>query len=687
MGVFQLSSDFKPTGDQPQAIAQLVEGVRRGDEAQVLLGVTGSGKTFTMANVIAEVGKPTLILSHNKTLAAQLYREMKAFFPHNAVEYYVSYYDYYQPEAYIPSTDTYIEKDLAINDEIDKLRLAATSALLSGRKDVVVVCSVSCIYGMGNPAAFYERVIHVQTGQQMDRNVLLRRLLDSLYVRNDISLNRGEVRVKGDTVDIALAYSDNLLRITYWDDEIESIEEIDPVTMQRTAAFEEYNIYPANLFMTSKETQERAVRQIEDDLARQVEYFEEIGKPLEAKRLHERVTYDVEMIRELGHCSGIENYSRYFDGREAGTRPFCLLDFFPEDFLMFIDESHVSVPQIGGMYGGDRARKTNLVEYGFRLPAALDNRPLKFEEFQQMVHQIIYVSATPADYELAEAGGIVVEQLIRPTGLLDPVIEVRPREHQADDLLEEIVQRTERGERVLVTTLSKRQAEEFSAYLLRSGINSCYIHHEVDTIERVQIMDALRRGEYDVLVGVNLLREGLDLPEVSLVGILDADQEGFLRSRTSLTQTIGRAARHVNGKAILYADKITRSMAQCIEENERHREAQLRYNAEHGITPQAIRKRLEAPLAPAGEDNATPHAATAGTGQRRGGTYEIQTPEMRSVAEPTAELQSPAALRKRIEQVRKQMQEAAKHLEFMEAAQHRDELLRLMALLKEEEEE
>lgn len=684
VGVFHLASDFKPTGDQPQAIAQLVEGVRRGDEAQVLLGVTGSGKTFTMANVIAEVGKPALILSHNKTLAAQLYREMKAFFPHNAVEYYVSYYDYYQPEAYIPSTDTYIEKDLAINDEIDKLRLAATSALLSGRKDVIVVCSVSCIYGMGNPAAFYESVIRVRTGQQMDRNVLLRKLLDSLYVRNDISLNRGEVRVKGDTVDVALAYSDNLLRITYWGDEIESIEEIDPVTMQRITTFEEYNIYPANLFMTSKETQERAVRQIEDDLARQVEYFEEIGKPLEAKRLHERVTYDVEMIRELGHCSGIENYSRYFDGREAGTRPFCLLDFFPEDFLMFIDESHVSVPQIGGMYGGDRARKTNLVEYGFRLPAALDNRPLTFEEFRQLVHQTIYVSATPAEYELAEAGGVVVEQLIRPTGLLDPVIEVRPREHEADDLLEEIVQRTERGERVLVTTLSKRQAEEFSAYLLRSGINSCYIHHEVDTIERVQIMDALRRGEYDVLVGVNLLREGLDLPEVSLVGILDADQEGFLRSRTSLTQTIGRAARHVNGKAILYADKITRSMAQCIEENERHREIQLHYNAEHGITPQAIRKRLEAPLAPASGNNLPNDNIQPITKQERG-FYTIRQEEVRSVAEPSAELQSPTMLRKRIEQVRKQMQEAAKHLEFMEAAQYRDELLRLTALLEEQE--
>ena len=697
MPVFNLTSPYKPTGDQPQAIEQLVEGVCRGDSAQVLLGVTGSGKTFTMANVIAQVGRPTLILSHNKTLAAQLYREMKAFFPHNAVEYYVSYYDYYQPEAYIPSTDTYIEKDLAINDEIDKLRLAATSALLSGRRDVIVVCSVSCIYGMGNPAAFYESVITVKVGQAIDRNVLLRKLLDSLYVRNDVSLNRGEVRVKGDTVDVALAYSDNLLRITYWGDEIESIEEIDPMTMQRVAQFQEYNIYPANLFMTTKDTQERAVRQIEDDLARQVEYFEEEGKPLEAKRLHERVTYDVEMIRELGHCSGIENYSRYFDGREPGTRPFCLLDFFPEDFLMFIDESHVSVPQIGGMYGGDRARKENLVQYGFRLPAALDNRPLKFEEFRQLTHQIIYVSATPADYEMREAEGVVVEQLIRPTGLLDPIIEVRPREHEADDLLEEIVRRVDVGERVLVTTLSKRQAEEFSAYLIRSGINSCYIHHEVDTMERVQIMDALRRGEYDVLVGVNLLREGLDLPEVSLVGILDADQEGFLRSRTSLTQTIGRAARHVHGKAIFYADRITQSMAQCIEETNHRREVQLRYNEEHGITPHAVKKELSTPLAPASQGNEQPtqrgadsrvqHPHTNG----RGG-YAIDIPQVAMAAEPrvvdpVSEHMSPAQLRKTIDHTRRLMQEAARKLDFMEAAQCRDELLRLTALLDEREQE
>ena len=695
MSQFQLTSPFKPTGDQPQAISQLVAGVERGDPAQVLLGVTGSGKTFTMANVIAQVGRPTLILSHNKTLAAQLYREMKAFFPKNAVEYYVSYYDYYQPEAYIPSTDTYIEKDLAINDEIDKLRLAATSALLSGRKDVIVVCSVSCIYGMGNPAAFYESVVSIRVGQEMDRNVLLRKLLDSLYVRNDVSLNRGEVRVKGDTVDVALAYSDNILRITFWGNEIETIEEIDPETLQRVASFEEYNIYPANLFMTTKDTQERAVRQIEDDLARQVEYFEEEGKSLEAKRLHERVTYDVEMIRELGHCSGIENYSRYFDGREAGTRPFCLLDFFPPDFLMFIDESHVSVPQISGMYGGDRARKVNLVQYGFRLPAALDNRPLRFDEFQQLTHQIIYVSATPADYELQQAEGVVVEQLIRPTGLLDPIIEVRPREHEADDLLEEINQRIEVGERVLVTTLSKRQAEEFSAYLIRSGINACYIHHEVDTMERVQIMDSLRRGEYDVLVGVNLLREGLDLPEVSLVGILDADQEGFLRSTTSLTQTIGRAARHVHGKAIFYADRITRSMAQCIEDTNHRREVQLRYNEEHGIIPHAVKKDLaQAEMGKSqqgGSEQTTmqgksgkvqhPHSA-----QHDVVSYQMPVVSQEQAADPITEHMTPQQLRKTIDHTRRLMQDAAKKLDFMQAAQYRDELLRLTALLDEKDE-
>lgn len=557
---FELISEYQPTGDQPEAIAQLTEGVLEGVPAQTLLGVTGSGKTFTIANVIKNINKPTLILSHNKTLAAQLYGEFKSFFPNNAVEYYVSYYDYYQPEAYLPSSDTYIEKDLAINEEIDKLRLAATSALLSGRKDVVVVSSVSCIYGMGNPSDFYNNVIEIKKGKLLDRNVFLRRLVDSLYVRNDIELNRGNFRVKGDTVDIYLAYSDNLLRVMFWDDEIDAIEEIDPVSGIRLATFDEYKIYPANLFMTTKESQLRAIHQIEDDLTKEVAKFEEEGKMYEAKRLYERVTYDMEMIRELGHCSGIENYSRYFDGRNAGTRPYCLLDFFPDDFLIVIDESHVSVPQIRAMYGGDRARKTNLVEYGFRMESAFDNRPLKFEEFKELAKQVIYVSATPADYELVESEGIIVEQVIRPTGLLDPVIEVRPSLNQIDDLMEEIQQRIEKEKRVLVTTLTKRMAEELTEYLLRNDIRCNYIHSDVDTLERVKIMDELRQGVYDVLVGVNLLREGLDLPEVSLVAILDADKEGFLRSHRSLTQTAGRAARNINGKVIMYADRMTDSM-------------------------------------------------------------------------------------------------------------------------------
>ncbi len=674
MDKFELQSAYQPTGDQPEAIRQLSEGVARGDVSQVLLGVTGSGKTFTMANVIARSNKPTLILSHNKTLAAQLYAEMKAFFPKNAVEYYVSYYDYYQPEAYIPSTDTYIEKDLAINEEIDKLRLATVSALLSGRKDVIVVSSVSCIYGMGNPGAFYESVLNLKVGQEIPRNDLLRKLMDSLYVRNDVSLGRGEVRVKGDTVDVALAYSDYLLRITFWGDEIDSLTEVDPDTLQVVASFPEYNVYPANLFMTSKETQEAAIRQIQDDLKAQVDYFAEIGKTMEAKRLEDRVSYDIEMIRELGHCTGIENYSRYFDGREPGTRPFCLLDFFPKDFLMFVDESHVTIPQIGAMYGGDKARKTNLVQYGFRLPAAMDNRPLKFEEFEKLTHQIVYVSATPADYELQKAEGVVVEQLIRPTGLLDPVIEVRPREHEADDLIEEILQRIEVGERVLVTTLSKRQAEEFSAFLQRRDINACYIHSDVDTLERVQIMSDLRAGVYDVLVGVNLLREGLDLPEVSLVGILDADQEGFLRSKVSITQTVGRAARHVHGKAILYADRITRSMAATIEETNHRREVQMAYNAAHGITPHAV-----------GKTGDLTELASSRAPKSSAGYKTVDLPRPQAVADPITTFMSVEQLKKSIEHTRRLMQEASKQLDFMTAAQYRDEMLSMEELLRQTE--
>lgn len=676
---FELISDYQPTGDQPEAIAQLTEGIRQHVPAQTLLGVTGSGKTFTIANVIKNINKPTLILSHNKTLAAQLYGEFKNFFPHNAVEYYVSYYDYYQPEAYIPSTDTYIEKDLAINEEIDKLRLAATSSLLSGRKDVIVVSSVSCIYGMGNPADFYNNVIEIKKGKLLDRNVFLRRLVDSLYVRNDIELNRGNFRVKGDTVDIFLAYTDSVLRVMFWDDEIDGIEEIDPVSGYRIGTFEEYKIYPANLFMTTKESTLRAIHQIEDDLTKQVAYFEEIGKPYEAKRLYERVTYDMEMLRELGHCSGIENYSRYFDGREPGTRPYCLLDFFPEDFLIVIDESHVSVPQIRAMYGGDRARKTNLVEYGFRLPAAMDNRPLTFEEFQQMAKQVIYVSATPAEYELQQSEGIVVEQVIRPTGLLDPVIDVRPSLNQIDDLMEEIQQRIEKEERVLVTTLTKRMAEELTEYLLNNGIRCAYIHSDVETLERIKIMDELREGIYDVLVGVNLLREGLDLPEVSLVAILDADKEGFLRSHRSLTQTAGRAARNVNGKVIMYADRITDSMRQTIDETNRRREKQLAYNEAHGITPKQItRSRANALL-----DIEKQSSQENSNKPKEPRAYTETEAQLHAAADPVVQYMTKGQLQKSIEQTRKLMQEAAKKLDFIEAAQYRDELLKLEELLKE----
>ena len=677
MSKFILTSPYKPTGDQPEAIRELTDGLRRGDKSQVLLGVTGSGKTFTMANVIANINHPTLILSHNKTLAAQLYDEMRGFFPQNAIEYYVSYYDYYQPEAYLPSTDTYIEKDLAINQEIDRLRLSAVSNLLSGRNDVVVVSSVSCIYGMGSPVALQENVIELHVRQKLDRNALLRNLVSALYIRNDIDLQRGNFRVKGDTVDIAMAYSEVVLRVTFWDDEIDALEEVDAVTFDRLARFEEYKLYPANLFMTSQEQTNIAIRNIQDDLVQQIAYFQELGDGIKAQRIKERVEYDMEMIKELGHCSGIENYSRYFDGRKAGERPYCLLDFFPDDYLLIIDESHVSVPQINAMYGGDRARKTNLVEYGFRLPATFDNRPLTFEEFHEMINQVIYVSATPADYELAEAEGVVVEQVIRPTGLLDPEIEVRKSENQIDDLMDEILTRRHRGERVLVTTLTKRMAEELTEYLMNHDIQTTYIHSDVATLDRVKILSDLRQGVYDVLVGVNLLREGLDLPEVSLVAILDADKEGFLRSHRSLTQTAGRAARNVNGKVIMYADTITTSMQLTIDETLRRRMKQMQYNEAHHITPKQIIKNLSLSNLQK-ENRADTKELIRGIGMaaESGSTISMTT------SDPIIEHMTRPQMEKLIAETTRKMKEAAKQLDFLQAAQYRDEIIRLQKELE-----
>lgn len=681
---FELQSKYQPTGDQPQAIEDLCKAANEGVQYQTLLGVTGSGKTFTMANVIERLNRPTLILSHNKTLAAQLYAEFKNFFPHNAVHYFVSYYDYYQPEAYIPSSDKYIEKDLMINDEIDRLRLAATTALLSGRRDVIVVSSVSCLYGVGNPADFESNVIEIKVGQKIARNAFLRRLVESLYSRNEIALGRGQFRVKGDTTDIYLGYEEIIIRVIFWGDEIESISSINPNTMVVEDHLEGYKIFPANIFVATKERTASAIGQIEIDLGKQVEMFRNEGRSVEAKRLYERVTYDVEMIREVGYCSGIENYSRYFDGREPGVRPYCLLDYFPKDFITFIDESHVTIPQIRAMYGGDISRKMNLVEYGFRLPAAIDNRPLKFEEFEATTHQTIYVSATPADYELNKSEGIIVEQLIRPTGLLDPLIVVRPSKGQIDDLLEEITVRIERNERVLVTTLTKRMAEELSAYLTKLNIPCAYIHSDVDTMDRIQILDDLREGKIDVLIGVNLLREGLDLPEVSLVAIIDADKEGFLRSHRSLTQTVGRAARNLNGTVIMYADKITDSMRLTIEETERRRSIQLAYNEQHGITPQPIVK-ARTPII-GQEKKSTEKVEPKQKSSKKAVTYDRDFSETENIAaDPVIAYMSETELKKSIEKVRAEMIEAAKNMDFISAAQLRDEMLRMEDLLKDKD--
>ncbi len=685
---FRLDSQYKPTGDQPEAIAQLSKGVLEGLPAQTLLGVTGSGKTFTMANVIKEVKRPTLILSHNKTLAAQLYGEFKQFFPDNSVQYFVSYYDYYQPEAYIPSVDKYIEKDLMINDEIEKLRLATTSALLSGRRDVVVVSSVSCLFGMGNPEDFNANVVDIHVGQKIARNAFLRRLAEALYSRNEIELNRGNFRVKGDTVDIRLAYEEIILRVMFWGDEIESISTLHPLDNTPLGGHDMFKIYPANLFVTSRERQASALARMELDLGDQVEFFRKEARELEARRLYERTTYDIEMIREVGHCPGIENYSRYFDGREPGMRPFCLLDYFPDDYLTIIDESHVTVPQIRAMYGGDLSRKENLVNYGFRMQSALDNRPLRFEEFESLTKQVIYVSATPADYELEKSEGVVVEQVIRPTGLLDPVIKVQPSEHQIDHLLEQIELRREKGERVLVTTLTKRMAEELNDYLQKLQIKSAYIHSDVDTLDRIKILDNLRAGVFDVLIGVNLLREGLDLPEVSLVAIIDADKEGFLRSHRSLTQTVGRAARNLNGMVIMYADKITDSMRLTIEETERRRAKQLAYNEEHGITPQAIVKARNRIIGMDTDDLPETRSAANSSGRKSQRTasplpYENEyTSSVDIAADPVIPYMSAAEMQRSITRMRSDMVAAAKNMEFMETARLRDEILKMEELLK-----